>query len=87
MSDTLSRNARDLVQLRRALYGAASAKRLLLAAFRLSKASRVSERTILRAWDAIDAELTEGEQRRASALRDASSKGAAALIAALREGD
>lgn len=67
--DTLSRNARDLVALRRWLYGDESAQRLMLGAYRRSKAAKVNEATILRVWVSMDEALTEEEAAHADGWR------------------
>jgi hypothetical protein len=66
MADTLnesfSRNAADMIRLRRALYGPDDAKALMMRCFKRSpKAVKINETTVLNCWeeqdDAADAAL------------------------------
>jgi hypothetical protein len=55
--ESFSRNAADLLRLRRALYGLEDAQALMLRCFRRSKASKISETTVLNCWSEQDETL------------------------------
>lgn len=55
--ESFSRNAADLIRLRRAIYGPEDAQALMMGCFRRSKAGRtINERTVLTVWSELDAE-------------------------------
>lgn len=52
--ETFSRNAADLVRLRRALYGVEDTQALVLRCYARSKSEKINERTVLAVWDEMD---------------------------------
>ena len=72
---SFSVNARDLIRLRRALYGPEDAQALKLRCFKASKASKINETTVQNAWqaqdDALDAALGYDAPAERKAAREA----------------
>ena len=72
---SFSVNARDWLQLRRALYGIEDMQGLMLRCFKSSSANKVNETTVLNCWqqqdDVLDAALGYDAPAERKAARDA----------------